>query len=197
MEKIAGLEYEIYLSSEKWRIITEQVKDRDGRKCAMCGSTEELQVHHKTYEHIFHEEDHLDDLITLCKKCHFGYHEWEKKEKEKKHAERLRAYEMREEKKKEYIAAFVEKYKHLDFAFGGKENLCKFETIEMYWLQLYGEECDIRYYTSDIRNIFRQFKIDAIHKLKAEGLTQREAVKTGIPRKWIDKYWNTGEEVIK
>ena len=40
----------------------------DGERCELCGSTLSLQVHHKTYENLFHEN--LDDLQVLCVKCH-------------------------------------------------------------------------------------------------------------------------------
>jgi 5-methylcytosine-specific restriction endonuclease McrA len=47
---------------------------RDGYKCHKCGNEKNIQCHHLTYENLFHEEKHLDDLITLCKKCHKKIH---------------------------------------------------------------------------------------------------------------------------
>jgi hypothetical protein len=43
---------------------------RDGFKCVRCGSTENLRVHHKkgTKSHL------LEDLETLCQKCHHAEH---------------------------------------------------------------------------------------------------------------------------
>ena len=41
----------------------------DGYKCARCGFTRALEVHHINYER-FGDEDVGRDLITLCKKCH-------------------------------------------------------------------------------------------------------------------------------
>ena len=50
------------------------VRDRDGNKCFMCGSTDYLQAHHILPKHGW--KDYRLDLqngITLCAKCHsFG-----------------------------------------------------------------------------------------------------------------------------
>ncbi|KKL98508.1 hypothetical protein LCGC14_1823690 [marine sediment metagenome] len=63
--------YKAYLSSTEWQEKRELVLKRD-KCCQHCNSTDNLLVHHITYEHIFHE--HMEDLITLCKKCHFKEH---------------------------------------------------------------------------------------------------------------------------
>lgn len=52
--------------------------ERDGHRCALCGSEEKLQVHHK--DEIGRNKpketrnDNLDNLITLCAKCHIEQH---------------------------------------------------------------------------------------------------------------------------
>ena len=65
-------EYNDYLKSPEWREKCKQVLNRDEFKCTMCGSTEDLKVHHKSYEHLKHEP--LDDLTTLCDHCHRHIH---------------------------------------------------------------------------------------------------------------------------
>jgi len=47
-----------------------RAKMRDGYKCVRCGSTEKLKIHHKkgTKSH------RLEDLDTLCQKCHHAEH---------------------------------------------------------------------------------------------------------------------------
>ena len=50
----------------------------DGYACSVCGSTEDLQVHHITYEKCYGEEDEKD-LITLCKSCHQKLHDHKNK----------------------------------------------------------------------------------------------------------------------
>lgn len=67
------LEYDRYIAqSPEW-----QRKRRDafalyGRKCAKCKSSRGLQVHHKTYEHLFNEP--MEDLMILCFHCHKEVH---------------------------------------------------------------------------------------------------------------------------
>jgi 5-methylcytosine-specific restriction endonuclease McrA len=55
------------------------VLTRDGFQCVKCGGTDTLQVHHKTYRHLFFEDAHLGDLETLCKVCHDRQHKGQKK----------------------------------------------------------------------------------------------------------------------
>lgn len=43
-----------------------------GEKCDVCGLDEDLQVHHTTYAHIFHE--YMEDLQILCRGCHVQAH---------------------------------------------------------------------------------------------------------------------------
>src|SRR3990167_6427643 len=57
-----------YLESPKWRAKRQRVLSRDDHECQTCLETEQLEVHHKTYDNLFHEP--LDDLITLCRWCH-------------------------------------------------------------------------------------------------------------------------------
>ena len=65
-------EYRKYLLSDYWMSIREQVIKRDGFMCTKCHVTEQLQVHHKSYEFVGNEN--IDGLITLCKKCHYKRH---------------------------------------------------------------------------------------------------------------------------
>lgn len=67
------MEYKDYLLSDDWKIRRECRLQMDGFECALCGSSEKLNVHHKHYHNIFHE-DVRRDLITLCQRCHSAYH---------------------------------------------------------------------------------------------------------------------------
>lgn len=58
-----------YYKSKEWTAKRNERLKIDGYKCAKCGFTRALEVHHINYERIFHE-DVSRDLITLCKKCH-------------------------------------------------------------------------------------------------------------------------------
>lgn len=74
MEKSFSKEYVEYIHSEAWKKKAKQRREMDGNKCAVCGSTKELCVHHRNYRN-FMSEDVENDLITLCKKCHEYVHE--------------------------------------------------------------------------------------------------------------------------
>ena len=67
-------EYKKYLQTDYWKSVSDAVRDRAGRKCQTCNGTETLQAHHRSYEHLGSEMEHLDDLICLCQKCHRIFH---------------------------------------------------------------------------------------------------------------------------
>ena len=58
-----------YYKSAKWAEKRTARLKLDGFKCAKCGFTRALEIHHINYER-FGDEDVSRDLITLCKKCH-------------------------------------------------------------------------------------------------------------------------------
>jgi hypothetical protein len=49
-----------------------QVKKRDGYECRQCGLDENLDVHHRDMNP---ENNKLDNLVTLCRSCHFKVHQ--------------------------------------------------------------------------------------------------------------------------
>jgi 5-methylcytosine-specific restriction endonuclease McrA len=75
-------EHAQYLQTKEWKDKRELVLARDGRKCTDCGSTENLQIHHLTYDHFKNEP--LEDLVTLCNICHTSRHAKIYKEREHK-----------------------------------------------------------------------------------------------------------------
>ena len=64
--------YAAYLLSPEWKVITKRILIRDCYRCRQCGSSHSLNVHHLTYEHIYHELD--IELITQCDRCHKQKH---------------------------------------------------------------------------------------------------------------------------
>ena len=66
-------EYHLYLRSKKWQRIKRRKLQRANFKCERCNSNLMLQVHHKTYQHVYHEP--LEDLIVLCEVCHLDKHD--------------------------------------------------------------------------------------------------------------------------
>ena len=75
------ISYVEMLLTERWRNKRELILERDKHQCRNCGSTNQLQVHHRQY-HIdtktgFKREpwDYNDKyLITLCDQCHEAGH---------------------------------------------------------------------------------------------------------------------------
>ena len=67
------MNYNVYLQGEHWKLMRRLRREVDNEKCAVCGSRDKLNVHHKTYERIGAEK--LGDLITLCYECHGKYHD--------------------------------------------------------------------------------------------------------------------------
>jgi 5-methylcytosine-specific restriction endonuclease McrA len=60
-----------YYLTEHWRDVRHQRLEIDNFECRICGSQEQLHVHHKpdAYNRFYHE-DPEKDLTTLCNECH-------------------------------------------------------------------------------------------------------------------------------
>lgn len=66
------MEYALYLKSEKWQRKKNQYWRSHKRVCRSCGSTEELHLHHATYDRL--GDERLEDLVPLCIACHESLH---------------------------------------------------------------------------------------------------------------------------
>jgi 5-methylcytosine-specific restriction endonuclease McrA len=62
------------LDSEPYDQLRKQVLRRDGWRCQICGSRQNLQVHHKQLRSQ-QGPDNDSNLITLCVDCHEGLHQ--------------------------------------------------------------------------------------------------------------------------
>ncbi|MDU5111970.1 MAG: HNH endonuclease signature motif containing protein [Clostridium sp.] len=67
------IEYKEYLNGEHWKEIRLKALDRAGNRCQLCCKTDNLNVHHNTYENIGNED--LKDLVVLCRECHAKFHD--------------------------------------------------------------------------------------------------------------------------
>lgn len=65
--------YEEYLTSKQWKQIRAMMFNKI-HKCQLCGSKENLEIHHNSYEHVGEEKNHLEDLVVLCHDCHSLFH---------------------------------------------------------------------------------------------------------------------------
>lgn len=59
--------YADFLLSDKWKGFANKLKIKRGNHCEICGSDENLQVHHLVYSDDLMNED---ELIVLCCNCH-------------------------------------------------------------------------------------------------------------------------------
>jgi len=85
--------YASYLKSGHWQELKKQALARDGFKCTSCGSTLKLHGHHKLYRHNLRACT-VEDIVTLCKRCHEQLHRDKakaRKEKRRQQAKILRA----------------------------------------------------------------------------------------------------------
>jgi len=92
--------YRAYLQSKEWSQIKLDLYQLRGKKCERCGSTNNLQVHHKHYRNIFKEEP--DDLEILCNSCHRNEHGLNKKSKRVKLSPRFKDLKVKVKKKKKF-----------------------------------------------------------------------------------------------
>lgn len=61
-------EYRDYLESFEWHLKREAALARAAGKCQHCGATRDLEVDHKHYDSLGHEQP--EDLRVLCIPCH-------------------------------------------------------------------------------------------------------------------------------
>lgn len=71
-------QYADYIKSKAWQKKRGKVIFRDAGQCKaikgdkLCGSHQNLEVHHLTYERFGNEL--LSDLVTVCEDCHKAIH---------------------------------------------------------------------------------------------------------------------------
>ena len=67
------MDYHTYIGSRGWRDHPVRLAELQaaGYRCRLCNNGGEgivIEVHHRTYENLFHEQ--LGDLTALCRVCH-------------------------------------------------------------------------------------------------------------------------------
>lgn len=65
--------YAMYLNTKHWKVLSGLVRKSSNYKCSKCGSSKELNIHHLSYDRIGLPGE-IDDLVTLCSKCHQEAH---------------------------------------------------------------------------------------------------------------------------
>lgn len=74
LEFLRDMPYSQFMKSLYWRLVRKEVLSRKGKRCSECNRTNDLQVHHTTYEHHGMEHRYLNDLVVLCSLCHAKQH---------------------------------------------------------------------------------------------------------------------------
>jgi len=65
--------YEQYLRSEIWLARRSRALQASGGVCFCCEDTDQLDVHHSTYQRLC--EERPEDLVVLCRYCHRAAHQ--------------------------------------------------------------------------------------------------------------------------
>ena len=112
--------YNEFLKTEGWNQIAQMVKDRDGHKCVICGSTENLNAHHIGYDGDCLDEN---DIVTLCNRCHECLHDGIKTMRE---AVSSGVYQMLSDKLSDIVLDF---YKRSFTKSGGRFEVCNHENF--------------------------------------------------------------------
>jgi 5-methylcytosine-specific restriction endonuclease McrA len=73
MIRIRAKQPRLRLDPKLYGQLRQQVMKRDGWQCQICGSRQDLQVHHKQLRGQQGSDEDLN-LITLCAGCHEGLH---------------------------------------------------------------------------------------------------------------------------
>lgn len=112
--------YNEFLKTEEWKQIAQMVKERDGHKCVICGSTENLNAHHIGYDGDCLDEN---DIVTLCNRCHECLHDGIETMRE---AVSSGVYQMLSDKLSDIVLDF---YKRSFTKSGGRFEVCNHENF--------------------------------------------------------------------
>jgi hypothetical protein len=66
-------QYQVYIKSKWWTKRKNKYYQENGRKCAICNSSEHIQLHHLKYGNFGEEKD--QDLLALCRFHHTDFHD--------------------------------------------------------------------------------------------------------------------------
>lgn len=72
IDELRSLSYQEYLKSTHWISTRYGALERAGRRCQLCNTDKNLQVHHRTYERLGCEL--WVDLFVVCDGCHKRHH---------------------------------------------------------------------------------------------------------------------------
>jgi 5-methylcytosine-specific restriction endonuclease McrA len=71
--RLKTMPYQEYLRTKHWQAVRAVAIGRADGRCQLCGATEQLNVHHNTYER--RGEELTSDVVALCSSCHAKHHD--------------------------------------------------------------------------------------------------------------------------
>lgn len=98
---------EEYYKSENWRKKKIFALYRAKYRCEKCGATKSLDLHHKSYDHLYNEPP--EDLEILCRKCHKKA-DYARSERERYEAARRTYYEKKYGEDYDYLGEGDEEF---------------------------------------------------------------------------------------
>ncbi len=72
-DKVSGMSPRLRLDPISYRDLHRKILERDGWRCQVCGSMQQLEVHHLKFRSQS-GGDEEQNLITLCAGCHEKVH---------------------------------------------------------------------------------------------------------------------------
>lgn len=154
--------YQGWIKSDEWKKIARNKLKQSGFQCELCGTGYNLQVHHITYEHIFAESEHMDDLAVLCKECHEQVH-GEDIRRKREEKERLKRIQAAKEAEREKV---FEIRRIMDIA---KNRFPERQDLQMKWFDAYNALEDMFNSGDDIHVWFKAKELQMkLHAIKSE-----------------------------
>lgn len=72
-KQLRRLSYTKYLQTDWWHELRDMAKALAEHRCRGCNAPDNLEVHHRSYEHLG-THDEAGDLVVLCAACHTAVH---------------------------------------------------------------------------------------------------------------------------
>lgn len=73
IKQLRTMNYKEYLKTEHWIHFREEVFKFCHGSCQICGSTDRINVHHKSY--VNRGRETFNDVVCLCYSCHSKFHD--------------------------------------------------------------------------------------------------------------------------
>jgi len=157
-----NINYKEYLKSDYWLSIREQVYERDNHKCKLCDSGKHICVHHLSYENLYNER--LEDLITLCRKCHYIIHKQNPYVNYQSYVY-YQALKEKEDKYKKFKYIFIQNINKMVEIYNNIQinNYIKLNDLSKILLPIFEDKCCVEYFLEQFNLILIFDMFDGNH----------------------------------